>query len=781
MWSQKGRIRLPEDGDKVTHDKLTRSPRLQRWLCVGLPVGFLVTFALLLLAGNYYDHHRKHDKLSDAEAETLLLSLPSNDSLRDWLKNYTSVAHIAGSENDYKQAIWMRDMWLEFGIPDVQLVEYYPMLNYPIQRRLAIVDGPEELLYEAKLREDVVDEDETSRNQDAVPTFHGYSISGNVTAEIVYVNYGRLADFEYLAAKGVEFTGKIALVRYGLVFRGLKVRAAELFGCVGTIIFTDPANDGPLNKSHIPESYPKGPWSSPSTVQRGSVNFMSIAPGDPLTPGYPATRDAPRLARNETTNLPSIPSLPISWEDALPLLRALEGHGIAAEDLEKGWKGGLEGVGYYSGPSVAKVNLVNEVEDKITPIWNVIGRINGTEEPDRVIVVGNHRDAWVFGATDPGSGSASLMELAKALGALLEKGWRPRRTILLASWDAEEYALVGSTEWVEDNVGWLREQCVAYLNVDNAVSGPDFTVSASPSLKRLLFDATIKVNDPATGTTVYEAWRKLNAKRDSKRPFVGQLGAGTDFVPFLDFVGVASISMSFKGSYGVYHSNYDSFHWVEKFGDPNFHYHVAMTQIWGILTLRLASQPILPMDPIEYATDLNSYVNSLADYPSALAAVAMDAPKFPILREAVEEFLREAHAITHKAHKLQHELDRRHKHHHHHHHYDHYWKLYRRVRALNDRLFGFERGFIDPCGLPGREWYKHVVYAPGLWAGYAAQTFPSIMEALDSGNTKEVAKQERCVARFVQKAARILDYGLCNELTDEESGDKEWEEVAQEE
>ncbi|RCH80400.1 hypothetical protein CU098_002186 [Rhizopus stolonifer] len=367
----------------------------------------LITIALALTVGSDDNEGLPSRKLSSAER--MMLDLPSSNRLKSYLRNYTSEPHVAGTPSDKRQAEWTREKFNEFGIPDAKIKTYYPLLNYPVSHRLAIVSGPEELRYEAKLKEDIVDEDPTTANPDSIPLFHGYSKNGTAKGKIIYANYGRLEDFQFLVDQGVHVNGTIALVRYGFNVRGLKIRAAEKYGCVGVLIYSDPMDDGPLNKENedLPaESYPNGPWRSPSSAQRGSVSYISLGVGDPLTPGYPATENATRIPMEEVPNLPGIPSLPLSWEDALPLLKATEGHGHIGEF---DWAGGLEGVQYYSGPSEGTVELENIVKYNVTPIWNVLGRIEGSVEPHRSIIIGNHRDAWVNGAVDPSSGSATLV------------------------------------------------------------------------------------------------------------------------------------------------------------------------------------------------------------------------------------------------------------------------------------------------------------------------------------------------------------------------------------
>ncbi|KAL1932560.1 hypothetical protein VTP01DRAFT_8238 [Rhizomucor pusillus] len=677
-------------------------------------------------------------------AEKLVLDLPDNENIRGYLKHYTSVAHLAGTESDRSQAEWTRDKFIEFGIANTTIKTYYPLLNYPVKHRLAIVSGPEELRYEAELREDVVDEDETSKDPDNVPTFHGYSKNGTATGPVVYANYGRVEDFQYLVDQGVNLTGTIALMRYGGAFRGLKVRAAEKFGCAGALIYSDPIDDGPINKEGYPyvnpaKSYPEGPWRSPSSVQRGSVQYLSLTTGDPLTPGYAATKDAPRLDRDEVHGLAKIPSLPISWRDALPLLKATQGHGVRGEN---DWAGGLEEVDYYSGPSEGDVNLVNIIDEKITPIWDVIGVIEGAVDPDSVIVLGNHRDAWVYGAVDPSSGSATLLELVRVFGELLKTGWRPARTILFASWDAEEYGLVGSTEWVEDNRDWLREKAVVYINVDVAVSGPHFQAAASPSLSNLIYEVTSSIQDPRTGKTVYEAWSEFTNRTGtpSPKPTVRNLGSGSDFVPFLDHLGIASISMEFEGDYGVYHSNYDSFHWMEKFGDPDFYYHQTLTKIWGLMTLRLSDSVILPISPNDYAEALDGYVDELSAYSAQSKDFSLLKESIGKLSDAASHFEKRRARLDAKVQKFVDDNEKLPA------------KVARRVARTNKRLTYFERGFVDPEGIKDRTWFKHVVYAPGLWTGYDSQVFPAIVDALDSGDDDLVKHTEERASLSIDKA-----------------------------
>ncbi|KAI7851318.1 hypothetical protein BDC45DRAFT_516272, partial [Circinella umbellata] len=703
------------------------------------------------------------------DASDTIKRIPSSDSIREFFHYYASEPHLAGSHADKRQADWTRDKFEEFGISNATIETYYPWLNVPKTRRLAIVSGPEEFLYEAKLEEDPVPNDPSTSHPNAIPTFHGYSADGNVTGSVVYVNYGRLNDFQFLAARGVNFTGTIALMRHGVIARGLKVRSAEKFGCIGALLYSDPMEDGPFNKEsddgEPSESYPDGPWRSPSSVERGTVQYMSILPGDMLTPGYAATENATRLDPEEAYGMPKIPSLPISWSDALPLFQAMEGLGLKGEI---DWLGGLCEVNYYSGPSVAQVNLVNINDYKVKPVWNVIGKIEGAAEPHRAVIIGTHRDAWGFGGAESSSGSAVLLELARTFGLLLERGWQPRRTIILASWDGQGYGSIGSTEWVEDNKSWLDDEAVVYINVDQAVTGPHFAAQSTPLLNQLIFDVTKEVWDPRTSMSVYDAWKqdretmavvdtqkkKHKKHHEDEEPItaplvkmIDPLGGGSDYMAFFDHLGIASMSISFNGDYGVYHSNYDSIYWMEHFGDPTYEYHQNMVRIWGLLALRLSSDTLLPMSPLDYSRELSIRVATMADDQGCATLPELSAA-VNALHETTINF---NHKLLQLQKKLQkHELDifkhkKKHK------------KIMKKVVKYNERLAQFERGFIDPVGLPGREWFKHIVYAPGLWTGYQAEMFPSIVEAIDQGASPRFTREmEERAARFIESARSLL-------------------------
>ncbi|KAL2261354.1 hypothetical protein VTK26DRAFT_4351 [Humicola hyalothermophila] len=740
-------------------------------------------------------------KVTHEQLKRILLDTPSSEKAEAWSRYYTSGPHLAGK--NYSQALWTKQKWEEFGIPS-SIVSYDVYINYPLDHRLALLertkDGGDEasgwkVSYEASLTEDIIEEDPTTALKDSVPTFHGYSASGNVTAPVVYVNYGTYQDFEDLRKANVSLDGKIAIARYGGIFRGLKVKRAQELGMVGVILYSDPGDDGQSTEERGLKPYPDGPARQPSSVQRGSTQFLSFAPGDPTTPGYPSKPDAPRQPVH--TAIPSIPSVPISYADAIPILKALNGHGPKAEDFNKYWTRNMglqyKGVHYNIGPTPDDivVNLYNQQDYVTTPLWNVVGVINGTI-PDEVIVVGNHRDAWVAGgASDPNSGSAVLNEAIRSFGEAARLGWKPLRTIVFASWDGEEYGLVGSTEWVEEYLPWLKHASVAYINTDVSTKGPHLTTSAAPLLHNVIRWATAAVPSPnqtVPGQTVYDVWDKQ----------IRTMGSGSDFTAFQDFAGIPSIDIGFgaapDGPVYHYHSNYDSFHWIKKFGDPGFKYHRAMAQIIGLITAKLADLPLISFRAAEYAHELDGYVTKVEDKLRAVldpAAEAIDMSSvddddvyFPLrastrntstsaslsssttatsktagpaasfgrslarLHDALRNKLAERAArLDERARELELALRAG----------VPWWhwparlKLGLEIRKVNTKYKYLERSFLFEEGLDGRPWFKHVVFAPGLWTGYAGAVFPGLMESIDNADW---ANAERWVDII---ESRILD------------------------
>jgi N-acetylated-alpha-linked acidic dipeptidase len=627
---------------------------------------------------------------------------------------------------------------------------------------------------ELSLREEGHPRDKDSYNKDAFPGFHGYGASGKARGQVVYVNYGTREDFEHLDAAGLSVAGRIVLARYGKVFRGLKVKEAQDRGAAGAILYSDPADDGYMKG----DVYPDGPMRPPSAIQRGSVRFLSFSPGDPTTPGWASTKGAKRLAREELQGIPRIPSLPLAYGEAAKILAALAG-----ERVPDDWQGGLP-FAYHLGPGPAEVEMQVEMDYAVRPIDNVIARIPGTVEPEREVILGNHRDAWAYGAVDPNSGTASFLETARGLAAALRAGWKPRRTIVLCSWDGEEYALLGSTEWVEDRLQALSANAVAYINLDSAVTGPDLDVGGTPSLRDLILEAAGDIGEPRRGGTILDVWRARRqrdwAKSEPAVPeragdrfelHLNALGSGSDFTAFLDHAGIPSLDFSFDGGYGVYHSIYDSLFWMESFGDPEFLYHVAAARLYGLLAMRLAAADIVPLRFAAYGRALareldlmrRRVVRDRRRWEAARLAPAARPglpdgaeagkrpplePDFAPLARAIEAFGAAGAGLDAVLARLEAEgppggaapggnaaaL-----------------------RRLNAALAQVERAFLDPRGLPDRSWFRHVLYAPGLTTGYEAWPFPGVAQALAGRDPALLESQMRSLLERLARATEGVE------------------------
>ena len=521
-------------------------------------------------------------------------------NIQRYLEYITKYPHMAGTEGDFILGEWIQELFKVAGLSEVEMERFDVYVNYPKTdgRRVAIIDPPEKR-WEAIIEEQLAYQMPYREN---TLVFHGLSKSGNVTGHLVYANYGSEDDFKYLEDNGISLKGAIALVRYygTQSDRALKVKLAELAGAAGCIIYSDPANDGFLHG----EPWPEGRFMPKDGVQRGSVALTSWTIGDVLSPGWASTPlEKKRISPEESTGLNQIPSIPIAWRDAQRLVQSLESHG---RKVPEEWKGGIPEVEFWTGDESSPViNLMNlQDEETYQPIYNILGTIPGWEQPDKKVIVGNHRDAWCFGGVDPGSGTAIMLEVVRVFGELLEHGWRPLRTIEFASWDAEEYNLIGSTEHVENREEELRRNGYAYINVDVGVQGDDFHASASPLFERSLLRVLGRTSDPILNRTLQEIWN------DKRRGLEG-LGAGSDHVAFQDIVGTSSLDMSFKGLPFPYHSCYDNFEWMKKFGDPDFAYHKVMGEVWALLILEMADRPVLPFDMEAYASAVTRYVADL--------------------------------------------------------------------------------------------------------------------------------------------------------------------------
>jgi len=667
----------------------------------------------------------------ETSIEARLASIPQPAMCQRFLLYLTEEPHIAGTERNYQLATYVRDKFKEFGLDEVSLVEYQVLLSYPKE---IVIEMVEPKPYRATLREEGYFRDKDSYDSRVSLGFNAYSASGEVTAPLVYAHGGNPEDYDKLLEMGIDIKGKIAIVRYSMPYsyRGFKALTAQQRGAAGLLIYSDPADDGYMRG----EVYPFGPWGPESHIQRGAIVYDFLIPGDPLTPGWASTKGARRIKPEESETLPKIISVPLSYQDARPLLENLAGTVAPA-----GWQGGLP-FSYHTGPGPAKVHLKVEMDNKTRSIWNVIGRIKGNLFPEQTVILGNHRDAWVYGAVDPSSGTVSLLELARALGKLLQEGVRPQRSIILANWDAEEFTLTGSTEWGEEMVGELKRVAVAYLNVDSACSGSQFGASAVPSLKHLLPAIAKEVIDPNTGRTVYEVWKERVEKQGGESMVNTQLGSGSDYTVFLNFIGMPIVDMGFTGPYGVYHSQYDNFYWMSHFGDPNFRYMPTMSVIWGMAALRLANAEILPLDYASYGEEIAHYIKELSDEGKRMGKKT----NLQHLQKGVERFISVARRMNTKVEEM----------------------LVsgvpppgEKVNLINHCLMKVERNFTHREGIPGRPWYKHLIYAPRFT--YAPEVLPGITEALREGDEARVRRQVELLAEALQRATITLE-GVLEQL-----------------
>ncbi len=703
---------------------------------------------------------------AEARSERIFLGTPAPARARAWLRALTEEPHVAGTPADKRSAEYVRDRLKEFGL-QAEINTYEVLLNYPKSVSLRMLQ-PEQA--DLSLREAGDPRDKDSYSGDVYPAFHGYGAEGTATGQVVYANYGTREDFERLDTAGVSAEGRIVIVRYGKNFRGLKVKEAQDRGARGMLIYSDPQDDGYVKG----DVYPDGPMRPSSAIQRGSVQFLSQGPGDPSTPGYASTRGARRAQRDAMTGIPRIPSLPLSWGEASKILKALAG-----ERVPDDWQGGLP-FAYHLGPGPAEVAMSVTMDYAVRPIWNIIATIPGTVETARQVILGNHRDAWTYGAVDPNSGTASFLETARGLGAALKEGWKPRRTLILASWDAEEYGLVGSTEWVEDRLDSLQQNGVAYINLDSSVTGGDLDVEGIPSLRDLVVEVAGGLTDPRLGTSLLEAWRsRLHREWAKTEPpclgeasarfdlRLGPLGSGSDYTAFIDHAGVASLNFSFNGPYGVYHSIYDNIFWMEHFGDPEFLYHTLASRFYGLIAMRLAAAEIVPLRYGAYGAALAAELTDLerdtlrqlrmwraasegagpADPGSASAVEgrrkpALD-PDFTPIREAIRRLGDAAEALDRAVERLQEATQGR--------------TDPSLLPRLNEALVGVERAFLDARGLPGRPWFRHMLYAPGLTTGYASWPFPGVVQALKERDPAALEAQMRALLERLKAGMERID------------------------
>jgi N-acetylated-alpha-linked acidic dipeptidase len=668
--------------------------------------------------------------------EQQLQSIPNALKAESDLRHLTSEPHMAGTDADRRVAEWLRDQYQSYGF-DAEIVTYNAWLALPREVKLELTSPERKTL---GTPEEPFEQDPDTYNAKVVAGFNTYSPSGEVTAPIVYANYGMVEDYRELESLGVTVEGKIVIARYGQGFRGIKTKLAEEHKAAGLIIYSDPQDDGYT----VGDTFPRGPWRPVSGIQRGSILYTQIYPGDPLTPGVPTSSGAKHVMPESTPTLARIPTMPINAKDAEVILSNLGGRHVP-----RGWQGGLPFT-YHVGAGDARVHMKIVMDYQPRPIYDVIAKLRGTDD-DEWVILGNHHDAWVFGGADPGSGTASMLEAARALGELVRSGWKPRRSILMCEWDAEEPGLIGSTMWVEENRAELQAKAVAYINTDVGVTGPNFSAAATPSLKDFIRDVTRQIEDPSSKHSVYDSWRGhlIHSGEDvsgSRRGWrsdgtgeapLGALGAGSDFSPFFDYAGIPSVDVGFGGDYGVYHSLYDDFYWMKHFGDPTFAYHEALARILGTIALRLDEADVLPFDYSAYAAEIARMQNELV---SRVGQQTPDSATVKLVTEASTEFS----AAASRASAALRELNQT-------------GADPAKARQLNHALVSVEQGFLAEGGLAGRPWFKHTIYAPGSYAGYAAESMPGVNESLDRKDSATLRIEADALANAIRRAASRLD------------------------
>jgi N-acetylated-alpha-linked acidic dipeptidase len=675
---------------------------------------------------------------SAREWEAKYRAIPSAANLRDYMRVITEEPHIAGLPGSKKVADYILAKFKSWGL-NAWIEETEALMPLPTERHVELLE-PES--YVARLSEPPLVEDKDSADPGQLPTYNAYAGEGDVTAQLVYVNYGIPEDYEKLAELGIDVSGKIVIARYGKSWRGIKAKLAQSHGAVGCLIYSDPMDDG----YHEGLTYPEGPYRPEHGVQRGSIMDMPIHPGDPLSPGFGA-KTSRRLAMSEAKTLVKIPVLPISYGDALPLLRNLRGL-VAPEE----WRGALP-ITYHVGPGPSKLRFKLAVEWKTRPLYNVIARIDGAVWPEEWIVHGNHHDAWNNGADDPTSGNVALMETARSLAELGKMGWKPKRTIILASWDGEEWGLLGSTEWAETHKTELMEKGVVYINTDSTGKGW-LGMAGSHTLQELVNDVARVVPDPERGVSLWEAARKRAIERaanDEARDEIEKdddirieaLGSGSDYTAFLDHLTMASLNLGFGGDSpgGIYHSNYDSFDWYTRFSDGDFVFGRALSQVNGTIIMRLANATILPFNFVDLADTMERYVEDIRktkdkakEAPEIdFAPVTEALGKLRTAGEAYQSALERLSTMSSKTIEAQPELAR-----------------------LNKLLFSSERRLAYDEGLPHREWFRHQVYAPGLYTGYGVKTIPGIRESVEEKSWDE--------AKFYVKVVSDALEGLVTQI-----------------
>src|SRR2546430_1725049 len=673
---------------------------------------------------------------AEHQIESMFQSIPPPETAREGPRAFPAEPHPAASERNNQLADFIADEWRKQGWEDVTLRRYDVLHSRP---RSISLEMTVPVHFTASLREDAYDADPDTKNPAVSGSYFGYSASGEVTAEVVYAHSGNPEDYDLLRKNGISVKGKIVLVRYSnpYSYRGFKALTAEREGVAALLIYSDPAEDG-YTKGKV---FPDGPWGPESHIQRGAITYDYIVPGDPTTPGWTSVPGAKHIPPEEARSLPKIAALPLSWRDAKPLLENMNG-----PESPKDWQGALPITYRFTG--AVKVHVKVDMDTSMQPYTVVEARIRGSQLPDEWVLLGNHRDAWVFGGVDPSSGTASMMELTRALGELKQRGIRPRRTIVVCSWAVEEYALTGSTESGEQFADDLEKKLVAYLNVDESVAGAattagpeglSFSPAAVASLAPMLVEASTDVRAPS-GKSLYEAWR-ATSMRDSKTSappldsalVETRIGSGSDHTVFLNHLGCPVINLGFTGEYGVYHSMYDDHYWMLHIGDPTFEYHMALTRIWGLVALRLANSDVLPFDFGANGAVLEQFLRELEQNNNLSSQLNLKK-----LHARIAEFEKAGNALRQASvHSLLGSS-----------------MSPGKVQHLNEQLLQVESNWLDPAGIPGRAWFQHLLYSSRYT--YAHLEFPGLTEAGDKADWKLAARQADLLEKAVEKNTELL-------------------------
>jgi N-acetylated-alpha-linked acidic dipeptidase len=676
---------------------------------------------------------------SQAKLDADFLAVPDTKLAQEELKTLTASPHVAGSKEDYETALYVAGKFKAAGL-DTQIVPYKAWLNLPQDVFLQATNSDGRILITGPTREHV-ENDPYQNDPRILPAFNGGSPSCDLTTEVVYANYGRPEDFRRLDDMHISVAGKIVLVRYGMNFRGVKVYLAQQRGAAGVIIYSDPADDGYFQG----DKYPQGPWRPDTGVQRGSVQYMFKYPGDATTPDVastPGLAAGRRLPLSQIDSLPTIPAMPLSYHDAAPILENMGGPVAPRE-----WQGALPFSYHIGGGAAIKLHLRLKMDYAERTIWDVIGKIPGTQSPDEWVLAGNHRDAWVYGAVDPASGTTAMLEAVHGIGALLGQGWKPRRTLIFCSWDAEEEGLIGSTEWAEDHARQLAH-AVVYINTDASVSGTHFEASAVPSLKQFVREVTMEVASPKGGS-VYEQWKKDSGDSSTRRHVgkefseapaiplvggevrVGDLGSGSDYTPFIQHFGVPSTDVGSTGPYGVYHSAFDNYSWFVMNADPSFVYEQQMARVLGLEALHMADADVLPYDYVTYGRQIQAYLFTAQTHARDVGLTTVD---FTAALAAANRLTIQAGLMLGKQQTATGNLT-----------------------GLNAALRAVEADLLCPEGLPGRPWFRHTIFAPGEYTGYAAVVIPGVNEAVDARDAERAKSQLANVTAALVRATATLE------------------------